>query len=127
MIHYRTNHLALQPLRLAAGSGNGVASLTGTGAIGQFYFYQGRLTAYDPTTPYIPLINTLQTDVSTCAKSGALVFVQGSSTNKCASYSSFQIQSDTQNSQLGAQLVFNYVGGFYSCSNGQEVSRVCVC
>lgn len=111
---------------MAAGSGNGVASLTGTGAIGQFYFYQGRLTAYDPTTAYIPLINTQQTDVSTCAKSGALAFVQGGSTNKCASYSSFQIQSDTQNSQLGAQLVFNYVGGFYLCSNGQEVSRVCV-
>ncbi|KAF8183651.1 hypothetical protein BJ912DRAFT_1061213 [Pholiota molesta] len=29
--------------------------------------------------------------------------------------------SNGQNSQLGAELVFNFVGGFYSCNSGQEV------
>ncbi len=36
-------------------------------------------------------------------------------------YNSFQIQSDTENSQLGAQLTFNYVGGFYACGSGKDV------
>ena len=36
-------------------------------------------------------------------------------------FNSFQIQSDTENSQLGAQLVFNYVGSFYACGSGQDV------
>jgi hypothetical protein len=56
-----------------------------------------------------------------CQRFGARAFVRGTSTNKYASYSSFQIQSNGQNSQLGAELVFNYVGGFYACSSGQEV------
>ena len=36
-------------------------------------------------------------------------------------FNSFQIQSDTENSQLGAQLVFNYVGSFYACGSGHDV------
>ena len=37
-------------------------------------------------------------------------------------YNTFSIQSDTENSQLGAQLSFNSVGGFYACGSGQDVS-----
>ena len=116
----------LQPVRMSS-AGSGYASLTGTGVPAQFYFYQGRLTIYDPnnnTLPYLPLINSFQNNVASCDTFGALVFVQGGSTNKCAKYSSFQIQSNGQNSQLGAELVFNYVGGFYSCSSGQEVREL---
>ena len=36
-------------------------------------------------------------------------------------FNTFGIQSDTENSQLGAQLTFNYVGGFYACGSGQDV------
>ncbi|KAF5319601.1 hypothetical protein D9619_008356 [Psilocybe cf. subviscida] len=115
----------LLPLRMATGSGNGDPTLTGTGAPAIFYFYQGQLKVYDVAggnqNPFRPLINTIQTGAGSCANHGALVFVQGSSTNKCASYNSFQIQSNNQNSQLGAKLVFNFVGGFFSCNNGQQV------
>jgi hypothetical protein len=101
--------------------GGGFASLLGWGPPALFYFYQGALTVSDGTQSYRSLINTMQ-DANGCQKFGALAFIQGTSTNKCASYSSFQIQSTGQNSQLGAELVFNYVGGFYACSSGQEVS-----
>ncbi len=56
-----------------------------------------------------------------CSTYGQLGFVTGSSSDKCAKYNSFQIQSDTENSQLGAQLTFNYVGGFYACGSGKDV------
>lgn len=106
---------------MSSGGGGGLASLLGGGPPALFYFYQGALTVSDGTQTYRPLINTVQ-DANGCQNFGALAFVQGTSTNKCASYSSFQIQSDGQNGQLGAELVFNYVGGFYACSSGQEVS-----
>ncbi|KAF9481485.1 hypothetical protein BDN70DRAFT_876275 [Pholiota conissans] len=123
LVSSSTSSSNLLPVRMSS-TGNGYASLTGTGVPAQFYFYQGRLTIYDPNNnslPYFPLINSFQNDVASCDTFGALVFVQGGSSNKCAKSSSFQIQSNGQNSQLGAELVFNYVGGFYSCSNGQEV------
>lgn len=56
-----------------------------------------------------------------CSPGGALVFVQGSSSNKCAKGSTFGIQSDIENSQLGAKLVFNWVGGFYACGTANDV------
>lgn len=108
---------------MPAGGGGGSASLLGSGTPALFYFYQGQLTVYDPngnSFPYRPLINTVQ-GASGCGNFGALQFVQGTSTNKCASYSSFQLQSNQQDSQLGAELVFNYVGGFYACNSGVEV------
>ena len=45
-----------------------------------------------------------------------------SSSDYCAQYNSFEIQSDTENSQLVAFLVFNYVDGFYACGSGQRRS-----
>jgi hypothetical protein len=57
-----------------------------------------------------------------CSSYGQLGFVEGSSSNKCAKYNTFNIQSDPENSQLGARLTFNFVGGFYSCGSGQDVS-----
>ncbi|CAA7266674.1 unnamed protein product [Cyclocybe aegerita] len=113
----------LLPVRMSSGGGGGLATLKGSGVPAQLYFYQGTLTVYDPnnnTFPYRPLVNSIQ-DASGCQSFGALVFVQGTSTNKCARYSSFQIQSNAENSQLGAELVFNYVGGFYACGSGQEI------
>ncbi|KIJ97811.1 hypothetical protein K443DRAFT_681251 [Laccaria amethystina LaAM-08-1] len=59
-----------------------------------------------------------------CTTYGGLDFVQGTSTNKCASYSGFQIQSNTENSQLGAQLVVNFEGGFYVCSGNTVAYKV---
>ncbi|KDR71544.1 hypothetical protein GALMADRAFT_213838 [Galerina marginata CBS 339.88] len=111
----------LLPLRMTSGGGGGLASFLGSGTPALFYFWQGQLTAIDPSgSTYRPLIDSHQ-DANGCQNFGALAFVQGGSTNKCASYSSFQLQSNNQDSQLGAQLVFNYVGGFYACSSGQEV------
>ncbi|KAF8326939.1 hypothetical protein F5887DRAFT_1164314 [Amanita rubescens] len=110
------------PLRTSGGTGD-YASLTGNGPIGVFYFFQGRLTASSPsgdTNTQRPLISG--DPVSTgCTTYGPLGFVQGSSTNKCALFDAFQIQPDTENSQLGAGLTFNYVGGFYACGSGQDV------
>ncbi|KAH9475104.1 hypothetical protein JR316_0012215 [Psilocybe cubensis] len=113
----------LLPLRLNGGSG-GYATLTGTSPIGQFYFAQGRLTALDPagstSLTYMPLLGS-QLGPSGCSTYGQLGFVQGASSNKCARYDGFQIQSNIENSQLGAQLVINYVGGFYACGDGKDV------
>lgn len=107
----------------------GDASLTGSSPFAKFYFWQGYLTAMDPTgatdpngNPYTyrPYVNSVE-NASGCSAGGAFGFVQGTSTNKCTQYTSFQIQSDGENSQLGAALVFNYVGGFYACGSGQNV------
>jgi hypothetical protein len=126
LIHFATAFSSVfQPLRMNS-AGSGSASLLGSGPPAQFYFYQGQLTVYDPNGnifPYRPLINSAQISTG-CETFGALVFVQGSSTNKCARSTSFQIQSNGQDSQLGAELVFNFVGGFYSCNSGQEVSNL---
>ncbi|EDR03468.1 GPI-anchored small secreted protein [Laccaria bicolor S238N-H82] len=92
----------------------------------QFYFSQGSLYALSSPTsspPYRVLLSL--SPISTgCTTYGGLGFVQGSSSNKCASYSGFQIQSNTQNSQLGAQLVVNFQGGFYECSGSTVVYKV---
>ncbi|CAA7266675.1 unnamed protein product [Cyclocybe aegerita] len=114
----------LLPLRINGGTG-GYSTLTGSGPIGQFYFQQGRLRAHDlaGTTPmqyYMPLLGSVLTSTG-CTTYGSLGFVLGASSNKCARYDGFQIQSNTENSQLGAKLVYNYVGGFYACGAGQDV------
>jgi hypothetical protein len=112
-----------QPLRLNGGAG-GYSSLTGSGPIGRFYFQSGKLVALDPagtTNNYRTLIGPILG--STCSTYGALGFTQGSSSNKCALYDNFQIQSNTENSQLGAKLVFNYQGGFYACTASKDVSQ----
>ncbi|PPQ74061.1 hypothetical protein CVT25_001988, partial [Psilocybe cyanescens] len=106
------------------GGVGGYTTLTGTGPIGQFYFTQGRLTALDPagstSVTYMPVLGSVLGPTG-CSTYGQLGFVQGASSNKCARYDGFQIQSNTENSQLGAQLTLNYVGGFYACGSGQDI------
>ncbi|KIM36402.1 hypothetical protein M413DRAFT_449125 [Hebeloma cylindrosporum] len=111
----------LLPLRLSGGS-NGYTSLTGTGPIGVFYFYQGKFVGAEPSTPAVSspaLIGAIPIS-SGCTTYGPLGF-SGSSTDKCALRDSFAIQSNAENSQLGAKLVFNYEGGFYACGSGLDV------
>jgi len=118
-----------QPLRLNGGAG-GYSSLTGSGPIGQFYFQSGKLVALDPagtSNNYRTLIGSVLGSTG-CSTYGALGFTQGSSSNKCARYDTFQIQSNTENSQLGAKMVFNYEGGFYACTASKDVSQsFCQC
>jgi hypothetical protein len=109
--------LLLQPLRVTGGT-DFYSTLTGDGPIGQFYFYQGKLTSASPwITPYIgSSLGPIQ-----CTTYGYLGFAQGGSTDKCARYDTFQIQSNSQNAQLGAKLTFNFVGDFYACGSGLDV------
>lgn len=111
-----------QPLRTVGGAG-GYSTLTGSGPIGQFYFSQGKLVAVPPpgsSTIQKPLIGAIPSSAG-CTTYGPLGFTQGSSSDKCAKYESFYIQSE---SQLGAQLSFNLLGGFYACGSNQDVSRL---
>lgn len=61
-----------------------------------------------------------------CSTYGQFGFTSGSSSNKCALYNTFSIQSNSQNSQLGAKLSFNGVGGFYTCGTTLDVSHVVI-
>ncbi|KAF8345117.1 hypothetical protein F5887DRAFT_1197951 [Amanita rubescens] len=111
----------LLPLRTSGGSGD-YATLTGSGPIGVYYFYQGALTAAPApgsTQTQLPFIGAVL--ATECLNYGQLGFSTGGSTDKCAMFNTFEIQSDTENSQLGAELTFNYVGGFYACGSGQDV------
>ena len=109
-------HPVTQPVHL-----DGTLSASSSSPPAQFYFSQGSLYALSSSTsPYRVLIS-LSPSSTGCTTYGGLGFVQDSSSNKCASYSGFQIQSNGQNSQLGAQLVVNFQGGFYECS-GNTVS-----
>lgn len=97
--------------------------MSGSGPIGQFFFFQGQLTAAPipgSTSNQRPLIGFLEPD---CTLYGPLGFAGGSDTDKCALFGPFGIESDPENSQLGAMLTFNWAGGFYACatSNGQDV------
>lgn len=114
----------LLPLRMSGGTSD-FASLAGRGPIGQFYFFQGRLTALDPSSntnpsPYHPQISTILGSTG-CSTYGPLGFIQQSSSNKCSRFDTFQLQSNTENGQLGARLVFNFIGGFYACGTGRDV------
>ncbi|PFH47143.1 hypothetical protein AMATHDRAFT_50519 [Amanita thiersii Skay4041] len=111
----------LLPLRTNGGAG-GYATLTGSGPIGKFYFYQGKLVAAidGSTATQRPLIGSVLGPTG-CTTYGSLGFTQGSSSNKCARYDSFYIRSNEQNSQLGAKLTFNWVGEFYACGSAQDV------
>jgi len=116
-----TDHAAnLLPLRLNGGAG-GYSTLTGSGPIGQFYFFQGKFVALDATESSTDRGNIGAVPLSSgCSTYGQLGF-SGSSSDKCAQFNTFNIQSNSQNSQLGAFLVFNFVGGFYACGSGQDV------
>ncbi|KAF9524795.1 GPI-anchored small secreted protein [Crepidotus variabilis] len=102
--------------------GSLLGSLT-SGTPAKFEFRSGQLVAADPagsSTNYRPLINAVLGSTG-CSTYGQLGFTQGSSTNKCAQYSTFSIQSDSENSQLGAKLAFNSIGGFYACGSTLNV------
>ncbi|PPR01771.1 hypothetical protein CVT24_001811 [Panaeolus cyanescens] len=121
-----TNLLAV---RLQSGTGypGGEATLLGGGQPAKFYFRQGQLVVHYPGIDprlgpsYLrPYVNSIQ-DGAGCPNFGSFGFVQSVSSNKCTKYSTFQILSNDENSQLGSELVFNYKGGFYSCSGGQQI------
>lgn len=115
-----TNNLL--PLRINGGTGD-FATLTGIGPIGNLYFSRGKLVAQDPAgtmNTYRPYISAIRGG-SGCSTFGPLGFVQGSTSNECALYESFQIQSDTEDSQLGAKLVFDFRGGFFTCGASQDI------
>jgi hypothetical protein len=56
-----------------------------------------------------------------CSTYGPLGFGSSTGTDKCGTFGTFGLQSDSENSQLGAALTFNSVGGFYACGSGQDV------
>jgi len=110
----------LLPVRTSGGAG-GYATLSGTAPIGIYYFYQGSLVAVTSptsTSTLKPLI--APAFESGCTTWGQLGFGSGS-TNKCVLYNSFYIESDSENSQLGAALTFNFAGGFYACGSGLDI------
>ncbi|KAJ2925994.1 hypothetical protein H1R20_g11103, partial [Candolleomyces eurysporus] len=100
-------------------------TLSGSGTAIQAYFFQGYLTgALDKSgsPTYHPFLNTSPGEGGSCTTFGQLGYSGlGYSTNKCASFSWFQIQSNPENSQLGAKLTYNYVGGFYSCGPDENI------
>ena len=59
-------------------------------------------------------------EFSGCTADGPLGFTRNT-TVKCDEFTTFALQSDTENSQLGAMLTFNSVGGFYACGSTQDV------
>lgn len=118
----------LFPLRTTGGAG-GYATLSpsGLGPIGVFYFVNGVLTAApasSTSSTQKALIGPVLGSTG-CSIYGSLGFTttSGSSSNKCALYNPFTIQSNQENSQMGAQLVFNGTtgGGFYACGSGLDV------
>ncbi|KAF8884644.1 hypothetical protein BD779DRAFT_1442990 [Infundibulicybe gibba] len=115
----------LLPLRTSSSTGG--STLTGSGPIGKFYFKGGQFVAVDPNgSPEPPnptlrsLVSSTQVSTATCTTAGALVFVQGSSSNKCAHPAPFSIRSNQENSQLGASLALD-PGSFYACGPGLDV------
>jgi hypothetical protein len=112
----------LAPLRTTGGTG-GYSTLTTSNPIGQFYFSQGTLTAAPlpgSTTTQRAVLGSIPLSTG-CTEYGPFGFVGGSSSDKCAKYSPFAIQSDPENSQLGARLTFNSTGQFYACGSGEDV------
>ncbi|KAF4622381.1 hypothetical protein D9613_009573 [Agrocybe pediades] len=115
----------LLPLHLN-GALNAFSALTGTGPIGQFFYYQGRLTALDPEGSLFNYLTTFGSEYlgpsGGCSTYGSLGFFPGAGSNKCARYGTgFYLHSNEENSQLGATLVYNWVGGFYACGSAKEV------
>ena len=101
----------------------GTLSLGGNGAIQEFYFYQGALVTTGSTpNNEVRVLITSQPSPQGCTTYGQLGY-STSQSSYCAEYNGFEIQSDIHNSQLGASLVFNYVGNFYSCGSNAEVRR----
>ncbi|KAG8969906.1 hypothetical protein FRC03_000152 [Tulasnella sp. 419] len=105
----------LKPLRV-----DGVDGSLGSGTMGKFYFDGGKLRADGINPPFPPMgyISLIYGGTS-CGPNGPLNFLTGSSSNKCATSTGFSLASYNQNSQLGAQLVFNNAGTFYACSGGK--------
>ncbi|KAF8800741.1 GPI-anchored small secreted protein [Phlegmacium glaucopus] len=115
----------LLPLRMPGGSSR-YATLTGSGAIGQYYVYQGRLVASDPadtSSTYQPIIVASPT-VTGCTTYGILRFLQGGGYSfGCPEFDSprFQLEPNNETSPLGAKLVFGFSGEFYACGISQDI------
>ncbi|KAG8962669.1 hypothetical protein FRC03_003922 [Tulasnella sp. 419] len=108
-------NLNLKPLRLNSADG----SLT-TGTPGKFFLENGGLKV-DATTMPVAYIDAPSSGSSGCGTDGQFKFIYGhggGTTNKCAKFTQFGLQSYHLNSQLGAKLVHNWTGGFYACNGG---------
>ena len=111
------------------------------GAIATFDFTQGNLLAHlrPPHRSINPTIDNAFTayidslpEKGGCARHGVLKFLPSgpSSSNKCAKYGKFSLQSNSENAQLGSKLDFHdersgdkaEKGGFYLC--GHQLDRV---
>ncbi|KAF5313978.1 hypothetical protein D9611_006775 [Ephemerocybe angulata] len=102
----------------------GNANINGGGRVIQNYFYQGALTGTfnnDGQPALRPYIDTGFTSTGSCAKYGPLSYIEGSTTNKCASFGNFWIAANEENSQLGSRLTFNWQGDFYACGWEGEI------
>ncbi|KAJ2926001.1 hypothetical protein H1R20_g11108, partial [Candolleomyces eurysporus] len=117
------NNSTPRPVRI--GPDGIYTTLSGSGTAIQAYFFQGSLTGTldksgSPT--YHPFLNTSPREDGSCTTFGQFGYSpQGSSTNTCASFPRFQIQSNSENAQLGSKLTHNNVGGFYSCGPDENI------
>ncbi|KAJ3538437.1 hypothetical protein NMY22_g5169 [Coprinellus aureogranulatus] len=96
---------------------SGAWFISDSGAPAQFYFMGNRLVVNGRQSS----VNTRQVGSGSCANSGQVVTTPGSNTNKCATFDTFGLESNRENSQLGAHLVFNNVGSFYVCGRQRDV------
>ncbi|KAF8884642.1 GPI-anchored small secreted protein [Infundibulicybe gibba] len=83
----------------------------------------GVFVAVDPqttTSTLRPIVNSIPAGGG-CTPGGTLSFGQGGGSNKCAISGGFQIHSNEENSQLGANLVLNSVGSFYACGTSLDM------
>ncbi|KAF9542274.1 hypothetical protein CPC08DRAFT_756070, partial [Agrocybe pediades] len=91
----------------------------------QRFKFTWRLTALDPEGSLFNYLTTFGSEYlgpsGGCSTYGSLGFFPGAGSNKCARYGTgFYLHSNEENSQLGATLVYNWVGGFYACGSSKE-------
>ncbi|KAG8872528.1 hypothetical protein FRB97_007561 [Tulasnella sp. 331] len=98
---------------------DGSAELVG-GSVGPLYLDGGHLIFDGGNTAYI---DYLPTELSGCSTSGKLMFGSIDPSNSCAKAVGFGLQSDHQNSQLGAELIFTEGPKFSVCPDGSLRER----
>lgn len=111
----------MKPVRIVGGT-EGNATLSGNAPIGEFYFFENIFVTVNSTrdaqdTVYIGAVTT----PSGCTTYGPLSFTLKDGRDDCSNENSFNIRPDEENKQLGAYLVFNFVGGFYACGSEKDV------
>ena len=116
IITYSLRHLCLQPLRLNVGCWR-IFNTYGKWIYWGNLFLPRQFRCFGFYSKYFRVLIGSQLFALGCTSFGQL----GSSSSSSDYFAQYKIQSDTENSQLRAFLVFNYVGGFYGCGSGQDV------